>query len=181
MNEKAKLDEARHFYSQMSANFNDRQKFNYNLSAFLSSARSVLQYTLEEVKGKKGGQAWYDKRISSSSILQFFKDKRDINIHSEPIHPNQNVTVVAKVKIGIRVSASVVVRDANGNIKYQSPIETNHPEIKSHSLEEPAQVTVKYVFSDWSGDEDILTLCQRYIDELDSVLQEGIKKGFLMG
>jgi len=175
------LGEAKYFYSQMSANFNDREKFTYNLSGFLSSARSVLQYALEEAKGRSGGQVWYDRRVSASNILSFFKDKRNVNIHDEPVRPIQNASVRITAKIGISVSVSAVVRDANGNIKSQSSSETPQQEAQSQTTEKPASLEVRYLFSDWTGAEDIMTLCQKYIGELDYFVNDGIEQGFLTG
>jgi hypothetical protein len=76
--EKRKLAEARYFYSLMRQEVNDREKFTFNLSAFLSAARSVLLYALETPKNKNGGQQWYDNHIAASSVLSFFRDKRDL-------------------------------------------------------------------------------------------------------
>src|ERR1051325_3352821 len=86
MNELKKLQEARYFYTKMIDEQQNKDKFLYNLSAFLSAARSVLQYAKEEVKNKPSGQNWYDNLMNSSRILKFFKDKRDLNIHEKPIH-----------------------------------------------------------------------------------------------
>jgi hypothetical protein len=181
MYEKAKLDEAKYFYSQMLTNFDDREKFRYNLSAFLTSARSVLQYTLEEAKGKNSGQVWYDKQLAASHTLPFFKDKRDVNIHTEPVHPTKHLTFTAMAKIGIRCSASVIVKDANGNIKSQSSTGTSQNDTEPQSLQETESTAVRWVFSDWAGPEDIMTLCQKYIDELGNLVKDGIKQGFLTG
>lgn len=182
MYEKIKISEAKYFYSQMSANFDDREKFTFNLSAFLSSARSVLQYACEEAKTKNGGQAWYDKQVIASSILPFFKDKRDVNIHAEPVHATMHVNVVMHETIGIHASASVVVKDANGNIKYQSPPETPPPSNpRPKTSQTSAPTTIRFKFSDWSGAEDIMTLCQMYIAELEGFVEDGITKGFITG
>ena len=181
MYEKAKLDEAKYFYSQMSTTFNDNEKFKYNLSAFLTSARSVLQYALEEAKGKNSGQVWYDKQIAASHTLVFFKDKRDVNIHAEPVHPTKHLTATATAKIGIRASASVIVKDANGNMKYQSQTATSQNDAKPQPSQETESIVVRWVFSDWAGPEDIMTLCQKYIDELDNLVKDGMKQGFLRG
>jgi hypothetical protein len=181
MHEQSKLNEAKYFYSQMSANFGEREKFTYNLSAFLSSARSVAQYALKEAKSRNGGEAWYIQYIRESNTLSFFTGKRDVNIHSEPIRPIMNVTARAVVKARIIVSASVVVQDENGNIKQQSSTNTPQLEAKPAQAQEPTQLTVRYLFSDWTGAEDIMTLSQKYIDELQELVQDGIKKGFLTG
>ena len=95
MHEKKKLEEAKYFYSKMIEEQENRKNFEYNLSALLSSTRSILQYALCEAKEKPMGEHWYNTCISSIHILEFFKEKRDINIHEEPIQP------IAHSKIGL--------------------------------------------------------------------------------
>jgi len=181
MYEKDKLDEAKYFYSQMSTTFDDNKNFKYNLSAFLTSARSILQYTREEAKGKTGGQVWYDKQIAASHTLGFFKDKRDVNIHTEPVRPTKHLTATITAKIGLRASASVTVKDASGNILSESSTTSPQNETKPQSLPETESITVRWVFSDWPGPEDVMILCQKYIGELDDLVEDGIKQGFLTG
>lgn len=59
MFEQEKLKEAKYFYSRMKEERGqeDRESFKYNLSAFLSVARSVLQYALKEVDPGENPQA----------------------------------------------------------------------------------------------------------------------------
>ena len=61
----------------MKAEVNTPENFQYELSAFLSAARSILQYSLKEAQHKSGGQKWYDDYIAGSAILVFFKDKSE--------------------------------------------------------------------------------------------------------
>ena len=39
----------------------------------------------------------------------------------------------------------------------------------------------RFKFDDWTGNEDVLTLCQIYIQELDVVIKDGVAKGFITG
>src|SRR5436309_11754921 len=68
--------------------------FTRELSAFMSAARSVLRYALEEAKLKPGGQHWYDQAMAGP-LLSFFKDKRDISIHKRPVDPVRRMTTEA--------------------------------------------------------------------------------------
>lgn len=181
MHEQAKLAEARYFYTQMSTNSDDKDEFAYNLSAFLTSARSILQYALEEAKGKNGGQVWYDRQIAASHTLPFIKDKRDVNIHTEPVHPTKRLSLAVKARIGIRDSASVIVRDASGNIKSESSPVASQLDIKPQSSQTTESTEVRWVFSDWAGSEDIMTLCQMCITEMDNLVEDGIRQGLLTG
>lgn len=179
MNEMTKIAEAQYFYNRMLAEFNNRENFTHNLSAFLSAARSVLQYALEEARTKTGGQQWYDGCISCSPILAFFKDKRDINIHREPVKPVQHTKITATATLHISASVQVVHRDKDGNVLYESPPEITKP--KPRKSEPPTVVETEYRFKDWSGDEDLLTLSELYLDELRKVVKDGMHRSFISG
>jgi hypothetical protein len=176
--EKRKLAEARYFYSLMGQELNNREKFTFNLSAFLSAARSVLQYALEGAKTKKGGQQWYDNHITTSSVLSFFKDKRDLNIHFEPITPIQHTDLVAHNNV-ILTEAVLVVVDGSNKTLYPSSPGVPKPQSEARETEPPTVGKTYYRFSDWQGREDIFTLSEKYLDELQRVIEDGIRNGFL--
>jgi hypothetical protein len=180
MNERRKLAEAKYFYSRMVEEQSNRDNFSHNLSAFLSSARSVLQYAFSELelKENKEGKKWYDSCVSASPILRFFKDKRDINIHTEPVSPVKNTHLTLKDTLGISDWVLVIHRDKNGNI-----IQQHSNEFHSKSESTKGQVTrqVEYKFSDWKGDESVLALCQKYLQELERFIENGVSEGFITG
>jgi hypothetical protein len=72
MHEQAKITEAEYFYGLMIAS---EEHFSHHLSAFLSSARSCLQYALAEAQQKRA-QPWYEGQVSQSAVVQFLRDKR---------------------------------------------------------------------------------------------------------
>ncbi len=69
---KYKIEEAKYFLSQMIRVQNNGIVLRYNLSAFLSAARSALQYTYEEVQGTPN-QMWYQKRVKAAPSLSSSK------------------------------------------------------------------------------------------------------------
>lgn len=179
MNEKKKLEESRHFLSKMEQVQDEKFEFKCNLSAFLSASRSVLQYAYEETKETKSKLQWYESTVSKEPILKFFKDKRNINIHRQPISPSAKIKIGIHETLGISDSISVVVRDKDGNIKdeyhskpSQTPTKTKPPE---------TTMTVMYFFSDWTGDEDVITLCKKYLDKLEKLVNDGIRQGHISG
>lgn len=93
MNERSKVEEAEYFFKQILISKNDRKIYHFNLSAFLSAGRSVVQYIYEKAKSKPTGQSWYDKTIKEYPIIGYLKDKRDENIHTAPISANNDVTI----------------------------------------------------------------------------------------
>lgn len=80
-----KLEEADFFLCCLSTTQADATTFEYLLSAFLTSARSVVQYAAETAKHTPLGRGWYDTFVRAHPIVQFFKTKRDANIHVAPV------------------------------------------------------------------------------------------------
>ncbi|MDQ7839356.1 MAG: hypothetical protein RDU59_12785 [Thermodesulfobacteriota bacterium] len=109
MHEQEKLKEARYFARRMEASIDDPEAFQYELSAFLSAARSVLQYALDEAKQKPNGQRWYEAQVSGNAVLKFFKDKRDLNIHAEPVRPSRHIAVAITEHITISESIRIEI------------------------------------------------------------------------
>ncbi len=182
MHERKKLRETQYFYSKMIEEQEQGHKeyFKYNLSAFLSSARSVLQYALEETKSKSKGQKWYDNRILTNPVLKFLKDKRDNNIHIEPIQPRADQKLQVTDNMHISDSSSITTLDKDGNIKEQDS--SGKPEEPMPKKPKTSPVTeVKYKFNDWSGSEDVLELCRSYVQELENAIEDGVNKGFITG
>ena len=185
MSKKAKIKEAEYFLAQMKEEQDNREHFVHNLSAFLSAARSVLQYALNEVEpqenpsAKPGAKTWYDDLMSSGRILKFFKCKRDINIHDEPVKPSAHFHDTITDTVYISDSISIVHKDKDGKVisEYSSEPPKPKPEKPETSIEQE----VKYKFSDWTGDEDVITLCEKYIQELEKVVEDGVSKGFITG
>lgn len=183
MSKKAKIKEAKDFLARMKEEQDNREHFVHSLSAFLSAARSVLQYALNEVdpkenpSAKPGAKTWYDDLMSVSSTLKFFKCKRDINIHDEPVKPSAHFHDTITDTVYISGSISIVHKDKDGKIisEYSSEPPKTKPEKPETSIEQE----VRYKFSDWTRDEDVLTLCESYIQELEKVVKDGISKGFI--
>lgn len=70
MNERYKIGEAKFFLAKMKESLHDRPAFRYYTSAFLTAARSVIQYAREESKSK-GRQKWYDETIAEYEVLSY--------------------------------------------------------------------------------------------------------------
>ncbi len=179
MHERKKLTETKYFYSRMVEEQGNRNNFTYNLSAFLSAARSVLQYTKKETKTKPGGEQWYNNRISASPVLRFFKDKRNVNIHTEPIQPATELKLTIRETVHISDSVSITIMDKDGNIvKHFS---SDEPQPKPKKPEIPPTLEITYKFDDWAGSEDVLTLCQMYVQELEDIIKDGVRQRFIIG
>ena len=179
MNEKKKLEESRYFLSKMEQAQDETFEFECNLSAFLSASRSVLQYAHAEAKKTRSGLQWYESTVNREPILEFFKDKRNINIHQQPISPSAKTKIGIHGTVNISASISVVVKDKDGNIKNEYHSKPNQTPTKMKPPE--TTKTVTYYFSDWTGDEDVITLCKKYLDKLEKLVNDRIRQGHISG
>jgi len=181
MHEKIKLTEAKYFYNRMIEERDNIKHFKYNLSAFLSSARSILQYALKESKTKQGGQTWFDNCIAANPIFSFFKDKRDVNIHLKPASPKTQHNLEISEAIHLSDSIDIELRDKDGNVidEYHS---LDGPKTSSHRKDSSKVVSyTTYRFGDWNDNEDVVALCQKYLQELENFVNEGIAQSFISG
>lgn len=175
MNENKKYIEAEHFFEQMKTNKMNCDIFEHNLSAFLTSSRTVFQYILKEAEKKDGGKTWYTNKISSSYIIKFLRDKRNLNIHTEPVTPQAHHSVESVVHIHTYGTATVYDKDDKvvSQSKFGVPPE--------QAPKNETKVDVVYKFKDWTGTEDVISLCTLYLREIESFIKEGINNNFITG
>ena len=121
-------------------------------------------------------QQWLQQQTtaieSQKKEFQEFKDKRDKNIHQEPIIPDQ----VTSINETISVSDSIVAILENTVTGEKEIISSTSPQIP----ENKTTISHSYKFSDWSGPEDIVDLCEKYISELEGFINSG-KGQFISG
>lgn len=165
-NQELKLREAEYFYNKMVGDFQNElfESFSFNLSAFLTASRSILQYTHDYAKStRKLNQ--YDDLVTNNPILIFFKEKRDLNIHTVPVQPIQQVNIAMQFSINIRESIKITRTDSDGNIIDESEYEQPNTNTQN-SHNNQTKRTLLYKFTDWDGEEDILELSEKYLKEL---------------
>jgi len=156
-----KIEEAEHFLAQMkqSAAADDATSLRRNFSAFLSSARTVMQYLYERSK-QQGGRAWYQQIAASSPWCHRFKESRDGDIHREPYYPIVQHTMFL----------SITPEDIE-----KAPTEDGVRVIR--------EGVVKGEERQWvlqSGDHSsLLDDCQSYLDELRGNIQKAAEEGII--
>lgn len=174
MNENAKIEEAEYFLRHVIAAASDPAATRFETSAFLSAARSVLQYASQEAAGRKatqgkpaippksGGKKWYQDAVGHDPLVAFLKEHRDINVHHRPL-PMQTNTFI---------QLHGVVAFAGGS--------TTAPPDASLSQNDPSSgVSYEYYFEGWQGPEDVPTLCARYLAEIKRIVHDGRAQGLL--
>jgi len=178
VHEQEKLKEARYFARRMEASIDDPKAFQYELSAFLSAARSVLQYALEEAKQKPNGQRWYEAQVSGNAVLKFFKDKRDVNIHAEPVRPSRHIAVAFTEHMTISDSIRIETQREDGTTEIREDKEESSVSKPQESI---AEVKIRYVFVDWGGPEGAIDLSHQYLAALENFVKAGLSSGIITG
>ena len=177
MHERAKVAEAEFFLKLVEERSSSAGEFQHFLSAFLSAARSALQYALEEAKARKQ-QLWYDDAMKSSKVLGFFKDKRDINIHEKPVTLAKHMAVTDTFTIGISESVLIKIQRADGFTETREIASAPASALLPSS---GSEMQMTYFFDDWQGPEDVLTLSKTYLAELKSLIEAGVTAGHVTG
>jgi len=186
MHEKEKLEEARYFLRQLQATARHAHSLNpltWQLSAFLSSARSVLQYALDEARTKPGGKVWYDGTVASDPVIRFFKDKRDMNIHERPVVPGRRVEVSLSAIVRVEDSVAIVVRDRSGNVVQTYSSEDKKAGVDTSPTDPSVEPEVRtvFVFTDWAGTEDLPNLGEAYLRAIEQMVAAGLAAGHITG
>lgn len=176
MHEQEKIDEAARALGRMQADMCDPTAFRDHFSAFITAARSALQYAHKEASPKAGGQNWFDTQVASRPLVRFFKDKRDTNIHVRPTPPTTNAD--ARIGQTARLSEVVTVQKTTDEGVSEPPMTREIPSTVPDAAPQ-ASVTYSYTFDD--RPEDVLTLCSSYLTEIRSAVADGVARGFVTG
>jgi hypothetical protein len=179
VHEADKLDEARYFLDRLveSGATRDRLLVKYQLSAFLSASRSVLQYSYEEAK-QKGKIQWYENAVTADPSITFLRDERNANVHERPVAPVEISSVDMDAKLSFAGALDAVVRDGAGRVGKARSLYSNTP---TPLIETPTAVNTDLFFLNWSGNETVAALCRRYLEALEALVRDGQIRGILTG
>lgn len=211
MHEQEKLAEAKYHLDRMKQMLDHRIIFNFEVRAFVPSARSVVQYIRKEIDDNSKGKEWYNSYLANcrvlltkhylgyreekpggcgpheTTLLRFFRDLRNIDIHEAPIRPSARYALSTKSSVLVSTSASAVVIRRDGtqqNIPAPNPPPpAKQPEAAASALSEPTLETTAYYFteleSDPSGDDDVVTLCEQYFQELERFVETAHLRNYI--
>mgnify|MGYP000854142803 CR=1 FL=1 len=173
-----KLDEAKFFLKEMKKN-EDNSSFDYYLSAFISSARSVIWIMRSEHSHLEKWKGWYDSLSISSEEEVFLKKINGIRIRCEKIKPLQTkVAIELSLPLGFESKELEEFIKNNANTELEVDINETEDEYK------PADVTderasfqcmmsdVYKTIEDFLN-ENVITVCERYLHWLERIVDEG--------
>jgi hypothetical protein len=75
MHTENKLKEAKYFFNQMKVNLNNPEILGYNLSAFITAARSITYFMQKEYDSTPNFESWYktkQQEMIDDPVCQFF-------------------------------------------------------------------------------------------------------------
>jgi len=174
-------------------------------SSFLSNARSVIQYASKEAQGRKLRKE-FDNYIRSVGIFKFFKLLRDFDIHSYSIEPSVKMLISTK-GIPLQVNGNTITTEwvsfyvsslsdlgkpvehsRNVSIMYQIKRTAKVAESQDSEVDKDeggvssgvgnAETDLQLI-QGFEGVTDLHRLCDRYVEELESFVQYGLKVGFI--
>jgi hypothetical protein len=172
-----KLLEAMYFFGQMEKNSAERDTFRYNLSAFLSAARSVTLIMQNEFDKITGFGEWYSNKqveMNKDEIWKFFNEKRVATIHQGPIKPlaHYKMTICNPITFTVNVmSLKMIIKRTDGTIEERKS-EPEPPLVPDkHSEHGEITTEVLWYFDDLQ-DKDIVTLSKEYLSKLENIVTE---------
>nr|QNO46217.1 hypothetical protein ABPEKODN_00030 [Methanosarcinales archaeon ANME-2c ERB4] len=181
MDTQQKYDEAEYFLEMMKENIEDRQKFRYNLSAFVSAARSVTFVLKKEFSKNPDLDEWYCKKqmqMKRDKLFKFFKNKRDYVIHKKgTIDTRAEISETINLPITVSVSFEAIGIKADGTTKNEEYSESPDKLKLVAKPNNTEKTKIRWFFRDWSEpDGDVVTLCERYIKKLKIMVEEAENK-----
>ena len=170
-NTREKLEEAKYFLEQMQIYVEDRKKLKFNLSAFLSAARSVTFIMQSDFKSSPGFSNWYkdkQKEMNKDEDFRFFNGLRVATIHQKSVEPHKKTGIGITESVPISDSITIKVIDKEGN----TPSEQTSEPKKTKSPKE-TEVTVKHLWCfEERPNEELLGLCSKYIQKIEKLVEE---------
>ena len=165
-----KLQEAEYFLSKMEEFFKDDEIFAYNLSAFLSAARSITlfmqkQYrTGKSKKDKKDFDEWYCRKqqeMKDDPELRYSKNARNEDLKTE------SVATGATRKIMSSIGVSIVEKG--------TPEAEQVKEAESKASAQSSPETVRRFFPEFK-DMDVMEFGEKQLVKLTKVVEECEKR-----
>jgi len=176
-NTRKKLLEAEFFLKHLEENLSTTQEFNYYLSAFVSSARSVLWIMKKEFSSIESWKTWYDSIEPTEEELSFLGEIKNLRNRAEKIEP---------LKRDIKVR--IFIENENLNPELQAFLERNFgrsnfepvdnetdlfkPEVRENGATMRSMIDQLFHQVEEFPDDSIVKVAQRYVEWLDIIVSE---------
>lgn len=159
-----KSREAEHFLSMIKQSFREDDKFAFNLSAFLSAARSITWYLQKQYARRNGFAEWYCQKkimMSADPGLKYLNEARVEDVKREPVKTGATRAITFGV--------SVIFGD---------PPKSEQPKEAEKSPTQSRTKTIRRFFPKF-GNMDVIEFCEKQLDKLNKIVEE-CEKQFLV-
>jgi len=157
-----KIQEAEYFLFMMNQVhvFEDDNTFSYNLSAFLSAARSTTEYIEEQYKDQDGFAEWYCPhkiKMRADPELKYLKKVRNEDVHTEYVQTGATREVSVSMDVSLVTEGTSVAERAK------------EAEPKPPTQSRPK--TVRRFFPKF-GQVDVIAFCENQLAKLAKIVEE---------
>lgn len=176
-----KLAEAEFFLGQLKANYGKLKKFDYFLSAFITSARSVTWVMGNEYCKVDGWKQWWRAKKPSQEEAALLKGTNAVRVRTEKLAPLKTASIFFVQGIKLTKEDATKLSSALAKAKGQKiPIRLSGT-TSNYSLEfEIAGERFSYPATEVLADrrlkdfprENILKVCERYYEAVATVVRE---------
>lgn len=167
--QRSKQKEAKFFYDKMveARNIGNYEHLKHYISAFVNAARTIQQFTHKDAE-MCGKENEYQELVRGNAVFQFFRRIRNDNIHEKLIETS---------RIGSSsMSGRLIVNTPETS---EEQLATFQKEAKEKELAE-IKTEIHYYFEEWDGPEDVFTLAEKYLDQLDDFILDAERRGIIL-
>lgn len=155
-----KLREAEYFLSMLKEAYEDDNTFAYNLSAFLSAARSVTFYMRDQYGRRNGLTEWYrpkETEMRADPELVFLNEARVESVHKEtvPTRATRQATATARAFIATE----------------KTPQDKQVEQAKAKAPARTGPKTVRRFFAEFENHE-VRDFCEKQLAKLAKLVEE---------
>ena len=177
-----KLKEAQFFLEELEQAWQKVLEFDYFLSAFVSSSRSILWIMRSEYTDVPGWEEWFDSKDTNAEESTFLKRVNELRVRSEKIEP---------LKTALQASLCIELDDAEVAAQLEDKLlqfrgkeckitidpgrvsaAMREAQVKGDTLSFPGKVEdIRRTVNEFP-DQDVVPVCRRYYSMLESLVDE---------
>jgi hypothetical protein len=175
-----KLEEAKFFLDQLAPNYGKAKKFDYFLSAFITSARSVLWVMRNEYNDVEGWEEWYERRQPNEEEQALLRGTNEVRVRIEKIAPLNTLSTIAfagHITAGDQERIRTAMKKTAGKripVRATGTLESSAVEMELDGewvRFEAVEVIPRRELDEFPG-QNILDVCNRYFAAVSSVVRE---------
>lgn len=177
-----KNNEAIYFFNRMK-NLQEKGKlieFTYNLSAFLTAARSITAYVRDNAKKKD--QSKIENLTKSDNRIDFLRKQRNITVHRSNLQMSAATNFDISTEITVNIREDIQIEKLGNEVNESKIVTETEPKLfglTADDDQENINITHQFYFKEWKGNEDILGLCSYYLTWINAFMTKMRDRGYI--